>query len=471
MIAAATAITVLSGCATAIDGRGTRDPLGMAVRGDSGGTFDTEAKAALAEVIDFWKKTYPEIANGAALPPLRGNLYSVDGAALVATRTVPPSVKTNKCLRQRLTFIVDNAAYCQLDDSIIWDRGAGHLLPVLTSQYGPALTALVFAHEFGHAIQHRLHIDNGNGISTIDIESQADCAAGAFAADMLAGKVANFRISAADLDRALEGYFQIRDSTPDTPSDATHGNGFDRINALQLGIQNGAKYCFSPSYLHNRSYTERGYIDQNDYNSQGNMPLADVLGSQGIGPDLNRFWRKAGTSIKQTFRPVTLAQADHPKCGAVSASSQFGYCPDDNTVYYSPAFAQRAYYSITDVVVDKNTATVSLQPNQPGDYALGLLVAVAWGMAARSQFFHKPVTDTAALTAAICYAGAYSEDINRQRSDTAHPYVLSPPDMDEAMSAVLDLVSSDSAFGARGTTGLQRVQAFVKGYNGGLAAC
>ena len=65
--------------------------------------------------------------------------------------------------------------------------------------------------------------------------------------------------------------------------------------------------------------------------------------------------------------------------------------------------------------------------------------------------------------AAVCYAGAYADDINRSDHDAAHPYILSPPDMDEATSAVLELVGSDRAFGARGTTGLQRVQEFVQG--------
>jgi hypothetical protein len=36
---------------------------------------------------------------------------------------------------------------------------------------------------------------------------------------------------------------------------------------------------------------------------------------------------------------------------------------------------------------------------------------------------------------------------------------------------MLNLVALDKAYGARGTTGLQRVQAFVKGYNGGLSVC
>ena len=101
-------------------------------------------------------------------------------------------------------------------------------------------------------------------------------------------------MTSSDLDRALNGYFQIRDSTPDTPADATHGNGFDRLNALQLGIQHGASYCFSSSYLHNRTYTERGYVSAQDYNDQGNQPLASSLGRKGITPDLNRFWHAAG---------------------------------------------------------------------------------------------------------------------------------------------------------------------------------
>ena len=36
---------------------------------------------------------------------------------------------------------------------------------------------------------------------------------------------------------------------------------------------------------------------------------------------------------------------------------------------------------------------------------------------------------------------------------------------------MLSLVGDPKAFGARGTTGLDRVQAFIKGYSGGLSAC
>jgi hypothetical protein len=50
--------------------------------------------------------------------------------------------------------------------------------------------------------------------------------------------------------------------------------------------------------------------------------------------------------------------------------------------------------------------------------------------------------------------------------------MLSPSDMDEATFAVMALVGSDVAFGARGTTSLDRVKALVKGYEApGLGVC
>jgi predicted metalloprotease len=458
---------LVTGCAQAVNGIGT---ISLQVQGDSGGAFDTQAKAALLDVMGFWATTYPEIANGKPLPPLRGKLYSVDGDAVVRTRQPPPSASANKCLQQKLSFIVDNAAYCELDDSIIWDRGANHLLPVLTAAYGPTLTALVFAHEFGHAIQKRLGIDISQ-LRTIDIESQADCAAGAFAAAALAGKAPHFHITAADLDAALEGFLQVRDSTPNSPQDISHGDGFDRLNALQQGVHGGAAFCFSPSYLHNRTYTERGYVHDSDYIQGGNEPLETLLAPGGLTRDLNRFWTGVAKTDHKSFASVKLVQADHPACGSVSPTSAFGYCPDDNTVYYAAAFAQQAYFSITVPTIDQDTGAIALVRNQPGDFALGMLISIGWAMAARHQFNGSTTTSTHDLTAAICNAGAYAEDINRADYDPSHPYLLSPPDMDEATSAVLGLVGLDRAYSARGTSGLQRVQAFVQGYDGGVTAC
>lgn len=456
-------VLVLAGCATLINGQPVSAPIHVV--GASENAFDIEAQNALADVMAFWRQTYPEITDGHKLPPLKGKLYSIDGDAVVRTKTVPAYAKANKCIKESPGFILDNAAYCQLDDSIVWDRAPDHLVALLSHEYGPVLTALVFAHEFGHAIQNRLGLDKGDP-QTIDLESQADCAAGAFAAYALAGRTKYVTVTPQSLDRALSGYFQVRDSTPSSPADISHGDGFDRLSAVQNGIAKGARYCYNKNYYKNLTYTERGYVSDQDYKQGGNLPLATIVKQNVLPQDLNRFWTAAGKSINKKFQPVQLKRAAGPMCGS---SYDLSYCAQNNTVYYTEQFAKSAYDSITDVDINKKTAAARLVRDQPGDFAIGQLISMEWGMAARHQFFGLATDDEAGLLAATCYSGAYAEDINRATGDAQHKYILSPPDMDEATSAVLNLV--DGAFGSQGTTGLERIQFFVKGYHGGLHAC
>ena len=464
------AAALASGCSRSVSGTPVAAPVPDAhlpVQGDSGSAFDTEAKNALSDVMAFWQKAYPTIAHGASLPPLKGKLYSVDGLQVLQSRTLPESARSDACLKKEKLFIVDNAAYCELDDSILWDRSPKHLLPLLAGKYGSALTALVFAHEFGHAIQNRVKLPDNT--PTIDAESQADCAAGAFVAAAMHGQAPHFRLTAAQVDRALDGFLQIRDSTPESPDDISHGNGFDRLSALQQGITKGVRYCFGSSYFADRVFTERGYTDTDIYTG-GNESLAELLGpSGGLIADLNRFWTQKGTTVDHTFSTPKLVAADHPPC-ASSDATQFGYCPDANTVYYSTAFAHDAYYSFSALDVDRRTGNVDVKQHQPADFALGTMFAIAWGMAARHQFFGKPIEDADGLSAAICYAGAYSQNVNVP-TDPDQQFQLSPPDLDEATSAVLNLVELDSAFGSRGTSGLSRVSSFVTGYDEGLHPC
>src|SRR6185437_7410571 len=217
-----------------------------------------------------------------------------------------------------------------------------HLVGVLAAHYGPLIMALVFAHEFGHAVQYRLKIDPDNRLPTIDSESQADCAAGAFVAAAFRGQAPHFRTTPAQLDAALNGFLQIRDSTPNSRADISHGNGFDRVSAIEDGIQKGVTFCYSPSYF-NRTFTERGFVTDSDYASGGNETLQQVLdpgdpakdpNAGGLQPDLNRFWRSVATTLHKTWTDVKIAQVNHPKRGG-SSQSEFGYCPDDNTVYYN----------------------------------------------------------------------------------------------------------------------------------------
>ena len=466
---------LLTGCTTVVTGTYVEPPVApaanLAVVGDSGGAFDQTVKNALSDVFTFWQAQYPKVSGGKPLQELSGKLYSVDGQNPSAEAT------ENGCMRKAGSdIVINNAFYCELDDSIAWDRNPEHLVPALGAKYGPLLVAMVFAHEFGHAVQARLGLFNQQ-VGTIVHETQADCAAGAFTAYVLSNQAPHSRATPADVDRALIGYLNVRDDTPVSQGEISHGDGFDRISAVADGLDKGVTACFAADWA-DRKFTERPFTPgSSDEQQQGNEPFEQVIdprptepnggGGGGLQPDLNRFWKQAAQSINKPWTDVKIAKADHVPC---NPTSEFGYCPDDNTVYFHVDFAEQAYNSMTELKIDQQTGAVSVVENQPGDFALGTLFAYGWGMAVRHQLFGRSLDDTEALLAASCYTGAYAKDINVEPTEPGK-FTLSPPDMDEATSAVLGLVGLDKAFGARGTTGLNRVQAFTKGYNGGLSAC
>jgi predicted metalloprotease len=335
------------------------------------------------------------------------------------------------------------------------------------------MVALIFAHEVGHAISYRLGVFDDDSLRTIDTESQADCAAGAWAASALKGEPAHFRdVTPSKLDKALEGFLDGRDGTPDTPQDISHGNGFDRLSAVADGIDKGVTYCYSDNYFTSRVYTERPFANEADYNAGGNQPIADIVSPESLlVEDLNRFWTTKAKSIGKTFTPVKIAEARKPPC-ADSSVAKFGYCPDDNTVYYDRSFAESAYNSLPDVDGDPSTGNITLLENQPGDFALGVLFSIGWGMAVRHQLFTRALDGKDALISAVCYTGSYAKDVNIADDPTnTRKLILSPSDLDEATSSMLDQVGRSDSFGARGSTGLDRIQAFVKGYKNGLSTC
>ena len=470
---------LVAGCATAVNGRlvtSEQRPAAnvrLDVRGAASSGFDVTAQNALSDIMAFWRSEYPKISGGKPLAPLAGGLYSVDGRQVATTGAAPAYATQNACIAQDAQFIVDNGAFCPSDDSIAWDRNPDHLFAKLAAKYGDLMVALIFAHEFGHAISFRLGDFSRPGVQTIDLESQADCAAGAWAASALKGQDPHFpNVTAQTLDDALEGYLNGRDASakPGDPQDITHGNGFDRLSALADGIDHGASYCFSPTYF-DRTFTERPYTDPSDYAAGGNAPLSEVLApdaSNVFVNDLNRFWTAAATTIGETFRPVAIAEASHPPCDG--AGTRFGYCTDTNTVYYDATFARSVYYSLPTVTGDDTTGDVTIQDNQPADFALGVMLSIGWGMAVRHQLFTRTIDGPAALTAAICYSGSYAKDVN-VAAGAPGKITLSPSDLDEAVSAMIDKVGLPDSFAARGTSGLDRIQSFVKGYKQGLSSC
>jgi predicted metalloprotease len=443
-------LTVVSACSSVVSGSGhiggvSSSPNStLAVTGDAHTSFDTLAKNAIADVSAFWTTNFPAVSGGKQLPRLRGGVYSVDDKHLTRAD------RDNACLEQEPDAIIDNAFYCSLDDSIAYDRVG--LVPSLANRYGPFMVALVFAHEFGHAVQSRLNLLRNR--QTIYKESQADCAAGAYAAEVLGFRSPYFRVSAAALDKVLIGYIQLRDPVGTVAGEAgSHGDGFDRLSAVADGINNGVKFCYAATW-DTRTFTERPFSSDADYETGGDETEAQVLnpadptlktGGGGLQPSLNAFWTAQAKTIGKTFQPVKIAEAAHPPC---QPSSEFGYCPADNTVYYSRAVADAAY--------------------SDGDYALGTLFVYGWGLAVRQQLFGQSIEDQAALLAAGCYAGAYSKSVNTTGSGA---FQLSAPDMDEATITVLTTIADPAVLGPRDTIGLDRIESFKKGYFGGLSSC
>lgn len=477
---------VLAGCTSGgTDGDRHVPDSTLPVNGGTSGHFDTVVRNALDDVIKFWQGQYPALSGGKPLPPLSGGLYSVDASQVSTTHKVPGKAGDVACIKSNPDFIIDNAAYCAHDDSIEWDRADNHLLSVLAGEYGDLLTVLVFAHEFSHSIQAPKRLNLGAGQPVTETESQADCSAGAFIASAAAGDAPHFHPSAADIDRALTGFLLLSDTTPTSKHQVTHGNGFDRISAFVNGFESGEDYCFAPSYYDRTQFTILPWHQAADYGDNGNETLEKILNTKpplnsdpaqppppdaggGLEPDLDRFWGDTAKAMHKSWKHVPIKQADHPPC---DPAGKFDYCPSDNTVYYDRGYANTLYDSLTVRDVDPQTAAVTLKHKQPADFALGTMFAVGWALAARHQFRGDDTTGQDDLLGAICMAGSYVKDINLSDRQPGHEFILSPPDMDEATFAVLTLVNQDDAYGARGTTGLQRVQSFIDGYWGGVRSC
>jgi len=477
-------ILVLSSCDVSLElPNDTGSPSGSAGRAqpnaslevvnDGHSRFDQEVKNAITDVQAFWRTNYPTISGGRPYPEVRGGIYSVDGADVSTALR-----QRNACLRQDPESAQNNAFYCTADDSVVYDRSPDHLVARLADKYGVFMITAVIAHEWAHVVQQRLgSFDSSSDAGsqpTIFTETQADCASGAFIHTAQQGRTAHVSVDQKQLESTLLGYLQVRDPPPVSVRQISHGNGFDRLSAMADGIANGVGYCFGEEFAQ-RQFTERPFTSDVDYLQRGNLPYAQIIDPTPDSPDqsslqqvLNRFWTQAAASADKQWREVGVRQEDgDPSCSGKQASD-FDYCPDGNVVTFTDSFARQAYNSLPDKRIDERTGKVTLVDDAPADYSLGMLFVYGWSMAVRAQLFGAATADRDALLAASCYSGAFTASINT--GDT-QSFQLSPPDMDEATSAVIKLVPSDQAYGAHDTTALQRIQQFTKGYFGGLPSC
>jgi predicted metalloprotease len=177
----------------------------------------------LDDVQKTWKEQLPDYQD-AKLVLFRGAIRSACGNA---TAAVGPF-------------------YCQVDHKVYIDLAFYEELRKRFGAPGDFAQAYVIAHELGHHVQNLRGLLGHDEASSVKVELQADCLAGAW------GKSANQRglLDGGDLDEALNAATQIGDDTIQRktqgrvqPETFTHGSAAQRTAAFRKGYEGGAAAC------------------------------------------------------------------------------------------------------------------------------------------------------------------------------------------------------------------------------------
>jgi predicted metalloprotease len=393
------------------------------------------ATAALQDIERFWKGAFPTVGDGAAFKPIQGGFHPY-------TQTDPPPA----CGDQAGTY-QPNAFYCPDGDFIAWD--AEKLIPQLQSDFGKLIVGVVLAHEYGHAMQSRLGVTEQ---PTVVLEQQADCYAGAWLADALAGRSTAFSgITPAQLDATIAGLLLLRDQ-PGTSKTAegAHGNAFDRVGALQDGVRNGVTKCAGYN-TDNLPITEVPFEQGADAASGGNLPYEQAV--QAISQDAADYWKRTYPELTgQQWKPLTVKPFEAgspPTCSnpdVVAGGAAF-YCPEG------------------DFIAFDNTNLGPSLYEHAGDYAVGMLLGDLYARAVQHRRGVN-ATDRAGQLTIDCLAGAWTNDLLTRTGSTDTR--LSPGDLDEAVSALLAFGRSTEG---EGPSGFDRIASYRDGVLQGLSAC
>ena len=424
-------LLTLTGCAAA-----NSTPTTSATRTSTGQQADVVTQS-ISDVERFWTDQFPKISGGAPFQKITGGYHPY-------TETVLPPA----CGDQPSQY-VENAFYCPANDSISWD--AQNLIPNLQKQFGPLLVGVVIAHEYGHAIQQRLNA-LGDQTPTVVSEQQADCYAGAWLADALAGNSSAFhKITAADLDNTVGGILTLRDQPGSSAlAPQAHGNAFDRVRALQDGVEQGVTICAKYD-TNNLPVTEVPFSDQQDADTGGNLPYADAVNQ--LTASAQQYWAQAYPALTgqqwkqlsvQGFGPAQVPACSNPDASVKDAAF---YCPQGDFVAF-------------------DTQRLGPQLYQIGDNAVGMLLGELFARAVQDRRGIS-TQDKAGQLAVDCLAGSWTNDL-LTGSDSAAQVKLSPGDLDEAVTALLATGRTDAGSGG---TAFDRISAYRKGVLNGLSAC
>ena len=412
---------------------------------------DQVVEAALTDVDSFWRRTYEDLY-GEPYEPIEGGFWPYGPRSASPPCGDPPPDYAD---------IAANAFYCPSADLIAWDNV--NLVPGLYEEFGGFTLGIVFAHEFGHAIQLRSDTVG----DTIMTELQADCFAGAWTADVEAGNSRFFEVTLNDLDKAVAGFLELRDGVGTAAADpAAHGTGFDRIGSFVEGFEQGAERCaeYPRDYASGELViVEVPFTRQEDFERGGNLPLAE-LGPLLLG-DLENFWTLLFEELGQTWTPVADVVPVDPDLDEVTCGGET-FSGDD--------LVNASFYCVeSDEIVFDSVHLVGAL-NEIGDYAVATEIARQYAFAAQVRLGIDEDTLATNLHA-DCLTGVYAfSGFVGDRAEVGQQLSLSPGDLDEAVIAFLlrsDAGSSVESGEASVGTAFQRFGAFRSGFVSGLAAC
>ena len=407
----------------------------VAIEGDASAAVNQIAVKAIGDLQTYWTREYPDLY-GEAYEPVAGGFYSV-----TPSQDEPPPCT------QDASEVAGNAFYCATEYVVAWD--AEGLLPELQSKFGDFVIPIVFAHEWGHAVQGRSNFT----ARTVTKELQADCFAGGWARHAQDDGV--FEVSSGDLDTALAGILELRDSPGTVHIDPdAHGSGFDRVSAFQDGFDNGPQRC--KEYRDdNPVVVELPFTDAEDEARGGDAPYDSIV--NGVPYDLEDYWTQVYPELTggEAWVPVRglepFAPENPPLCGgqSVEGYSLFYCVPDDYIGWDNVEMMPRVY-------------------EQGGDFAVATLLATQYALAAMTRAQDTSDDRTQSLRG-DCFAGSYTASVVMGTRSETSSYSISPGDLDEAITALL-VFRGDGDVDRQGT-GFERIRHYREGVINGAGAC
>lgn len=431
----------------AVDGptglRPDAPPPSREVEGTDGGRIDQLAAQSVSDLEAFWATSYPNTFDG-DFEPVK-TLYSWDAGQLRGT------------FCQSRTFLLVNAAYCYLDDTLGWDRRL--LLPALRSAYGDMAITMVLAHEYGHAIARAAGITKRRQTPTLVAEQQADCLAGVYLRWVAQGDSPRFTLSTGDgLNGVLAAMLALRDpllNPGETVGSNEHGSAFERISAFQFGFSDGAGSC---NAIDDKEIEQR----------RGDLPVQLQQNETGEVPVNEASVRLIIDAMNIAFPlaeppQLTFDAGSASSCANARSSPPASYCPATNTITVDlPALQTMGTPS-----KDQKLATLS------GDNTAYSVLMSRYLQAVQVEHGGLVLDNAAAALRTACLTGVATTRLSQGVTTSDGGIIaLTAGDLDEAVSGLLtNGLAAGDINGESVPAGFSRIDAYRTGVLGDFDRC